>query len=134
MIFCFPDFFFLHSQILLDNRETLKLSDFTLAQSLEDSVEDRVKYDFTRSAQAAFGEGSSRSKTEQRKGGVAVIDTVPSPFYAAPELYEDGGRFDKATDLWSLGVLTYELCTGEAERTLQSYIGAYGHQPECIIN
>lgn len=41
----------------------------------------------------------------------ASPDTVPSPFYAAPELF-DGGRFDVASDLWSLGVLTYELCTG----------------------
>ena len=68
-----------------------------------------MQYDLRRAAQLAFGELQS--------GGSDIVsapDTVPSPFYAAPELYE-GGRFDVASDLWSMGVLTYELCTGEQQ-------------------
>ena len=94
-------------QILLDNCQLLKLSDFTLAQSMEDCNR-QVQYDFRRAAQVAFGElQSGGSET-------TAVDTVPSPFYAAPELFE-GGRFDIASDLWSLGVLTYELCTGKQQ-------------------
>ena len=93
-------------QILLDNCQLLKLSDFTLAQSMEES-DRRVQHDLRRAAKLAFGELQS--------GGSDIVpapDTVPSPFYAAPELFE-GSRFDVASDLWSMGVLTYELCTGK---------------------
>ena len=93
-------------QILLDNCQLLKLSDFTLAQTLEDSGR-RLQYDVRRAAQLAFGELQSRNE-------VPAPDMVPSPFYAAPEAFE-GGRFDVASDLWSLGVLTYELCTGKQQ-------------------
>ena len=98
----------------MDNCETLKLSDFTLAQSVEDS-DKKLKYDFRKTAQAAFGERSSSYKTELQGGvssGGGEVDSLPSPFYAAPELF-DGGQFSTASDLWSLGVLMYELCTGE---------------------
>ena len=83
-----------------------------------DDSDRRVQYDLRRAAQLAFGElppegssgggGGSDSHTE------AAPDSVPSPFYAAPELFE-GGRFGVASDLWSLGVLTYELCTGRQQ-------------------
>ena len=108
--------YFLLLQILLDNCEALKLSDFTLAQSAEDS-DKQVQYDFRTAAKVAFGERSSKDMAELqigcRKGEVvlSVADSVPSPFYAAPELF-DGGKFSTASDLWSLGVLMYELCTG----------------------
>ena len=104
-------------QVLLDNCQMLKLSDFTLARSIEDADKE-VPYDLKRAAQVAFGECSSEDRTERERGGidrvpgVLPLDAVPSPFYAAPELFE-GGKFGKASDLWSLGVLTYELCTGE---------------------
>ena len=81
-----------------------------LAQSLEDS-DRRVQYDLRRAARLAFGEQQSSGGPDSSMP-VPDPDTMPSPFYAAPELFE-GGRFDIATDLWSLGVLTYELCTGK---------------------
>ena len=98
----------IYLQILLDNCQLLKLSDFTLAHSMEDS-DRRVQYDLRRAAQLAFGELHS--------GGSDIVpapDTVPSPFYTAPELFE-GGRFNVVSDLWSMGVLTYELCTGKQQ-------------------
>lgn len=105
-------------QILLDNCEALKLSDFTLAQSVEDSnKQNLIQYDFRSAAKVAFGERSSKDvaelQTVGRRGEVALsnVDSVPSPFYAAPELF-DGDKFSTASDLWSLGVLMYELCTG----------------------
>ena len=39
---------------------------------------------------------------------------APSPFYAAPELFVDGGQFSTASDLWSLGCIVYELSLGNA--------------------
>ena len=99
-------------QILLDNCQLLKLSDFTLAQSMED-LDQRVQYDLRRAARLAFGEQqSSGGGHDSSVPARPDPDTMPSPFYAAPELFE-GGRFDVATDLWSLGVLSYELCTGK---------------------
>lgn len=97
-----------NSQILLDNCQLLKLSDFTLAQNNIEDCNRPVQYDLKRAAQVAFGELQS--------GGAetTAVDTVPSPFYAAPELFE-GGSFGVASDLWSLGVLTYELCTGKQQ-------------------
>ena len=33
---------------------------------------------------------------------------------SAPEILERGGRYGKAVDVWSLGVLAYKLATGHA--------------------
>ena len=104
-------------QILLDNCETLKLSDFTLAQSEDDSTE-QMQYDFKMAARLAFAE---RSLEENRTGLAGTnladqrvsLDSLPSPFYAAPELF-GGGKFSSASDLWSMGVIAYELFTGKS--------------------
>lgn len=102
---------------MLDNCEALKLSDFTLAQSCStapagDSVTP-TQYDFKMVAQIAFGERSFEENKDGLLGGgqSTAVDSVPSPFYAAPELF-DGGNFDEASDLWSMGVIAYELFTG----------------------
>lgn len=89
-------------QILLDSCQLLKLSDFTLAKMTDDS---QNNFDFKSIVQSML---VPRETTDHPlNSGYA-----PSPFYAAPELYE-GGQFSPATDLWSLGCVVYELSLGE---------------------
>ena len=124
-------------QILLDNCEVLKLSDFTLAQSEDDSTK-QVQYDFKMSARLAFGERSfeeNRTSLPRSVGPLhqrVSLDSVPSPFYTAPELF-GGGKFSSASDLWSMGVIAYELFTGKAPLTdspatcIQSHLSSPHH-------
>ncbi|TNJ26793.1 Kinase, NEK [Giardia muris] len=46
-------------------------------------------------------ENSSRTKT-----------TAGTPLYMAPEIHQ-GKRYDNSVDVWALGVVAHELCTGE---------------------
>ena len=48
------------------------------------------------------GAESNRESVTERKVG--------TPFYLAPELWEDK-KCTKKSDIWSLGVILYELCT-----------------------
>lgn len=36
-----------------------------------------------------------------------------SPYYMAPELFQDGGVYSFQSDLWALGCIAYELATGQ---------------------
>lgn len=46
--------------------------------------------------------GAGKSQFDKKKVG--------TPFYLAPELWEDK-QCTKKSDIWSLGVILYELCT-----------------------
>ncbi len=35
-----------------------------------------------------------------------------SPFYMAPELFQDGSVYSFQSDLWAIGCVAYELATG----------------------
>ena len=52
----------------------------------------------------------------------AVMGT---PAYMAPEQLRDASRVDTRADVWSLGVLLYELCTGERLFTAQSLVDIF---------
>ncbi len=41
-------------------------------------------------------------------------ELLGSPLYMAPEQMKGGGPIDARADIWSLGVVLYELCTGES--------------------
>ncbi|XP_056856817.1 serine/threonine-protein kinase RUNKEL-like [Raphanus sativus] len=70
------------SNILLDENGHIKLCDFGLARKLDDI---------------------SKSPSTGKRG---------TPYYMAPELYEDGGVHSFASDLWALGCVLYECYTG----------------------
>ncbi|CAA7061903.1 unnamed protein product [Microthlaspi erraticum] len=70
------------SNILLDENGHIKLCDFGLARKLDDITQ---------------------SPSTGKRG---------TPYYMAPELYEDGGVHSFASDLWALGCVLYECYTG----------------------
>ncbi|CAH8381426.1 unnamed protein product [Eruca vesicaria subsp. sativa] len=70
------------SNILLDENGHIKLCDFGLARKLDDIA---------------------KSPSMGKRG---------TPYYMAPELYEDGGVHSFASDLWALGCVLYECYTG----------------------
>ncbi|CAN8255898.1 unnamed protein product [Cochlearia groenlandica] len=71
------------SNILLDENGHIKLCDFGLARKLDEI---------------------SKSPSAGKRG---------TPYYMAPELYEDGGVHSFASDLWALGCVLYECYTGK---------------------
>lgn len=71
------------SNILFNEYGQLKLADFGLARKIVDITQ-----------------GDSQSK----RG---------TPFYMAPELFQDDGVYSYYSDFWSLGCVIYELATGQ---------------------
>lgn len=62
---------------------------------------------------ADFGLAKRMSETNgSRQDHTATGDTMGTPHYAAPELFEDPRRADGRADLFSLAVVLYELLTG----------------------
>ncbi|KAL3329897.1 hypothetical protein AABB24_033987 [Solanum stoloniferum] len=74
------------SNILLDENGITKLCDFGLARKLSDISK------------------SPSSQLPQIKRG--------TPYYMAPELFQDGGVHSYASDFWALGCVLFECCAG----------------------
>ncbi|KAH9618827.1 hypothetical protein KSS87_020858 [Heliosperma pusillum] len=75
------------SNILLDENGHTKLCDFGLARKLSD-----------------LAKTPSSSLPQSKRG---------TPFYMAPELFQDGGVHSYASDLWALGCVLYECYAGK---------------------
>ena len=45
------------------------------------------------------------------KSGEAASTKTGSPFYTAPEVWREDEGYDHKCDIWSLGILVYELCS-----------------------
>lgn len=102
------------TSILLDSCQCLKLSDFSLACTADG---DRVV------EVSAIYEASRRALATQKKAVEAGIHVparhvgtlnVPSLFYTAPEILAGGTQFTFSSDIWSLGCVMFEMCTGLA--------------------
>lgn len=75
------------ANILLNEYSNLKLCDFGLSQRLIDLVQ-----------------GEEANPEAERKG---------TPYYMAPELFDQGGVFSFAADIYALGAVIYELAAGK---------------------
>lgn len=82
------------SNILLDNKGRVKVADFGLAK-------------VAREAHPSIVEGAMFTRTGAAMG---------TPEYAAPEQMSGHGSVDHRADLYSLGVLLYEMLTGQVPR------------------
>ena len=80
--------------LLLDKAGRVKVADFGIAKMLG-----------VGSADAAVGEAAALATTTQT--------TLGTPGYSAPEQKTDPQRVDSRADIYSLGVVFYELLTGE---------------------
>ncbi|MBL8269671.1 protein kinase domain-containing protein [Steroidobacter sp.] len=70
-----------------------------------------------------FGIAKLLDPSSQRSGDLTRVDSrIATPDYAAPEQLE-GGVITVATDIYSLGVLLYELLTGERPNAGRSRLG-----------
>ena len=109
-------------QVMLDSCQCLKLSDFFLARQVEEQEEESThrqnKEDIMQATTAVFQQYCTSSGGRTGHYSVdhlpeldSAVVGVPSPFYAAPEIFS-GGWFTFASDLWSLGCLLFEMCTG----------------------
>lgn len=71
------------SNLLFDENGQIKYADFGLARRIIDITE---------------------AKDESKRG---------TPYYMAPELFQDDGVYSFYTDFWSLGCVLYEMATGQ---------------------
>lgn len=76
--------------ILLDSRGRVKLADFGIAKWMSDPNQPRADFTLTQSG-----------------------SRLGTPHYMAPEQIESPSRVDHRADIYSLGVVFYELLTGE---------------------
>ena len=118
-------------QVMLDSCQCLKLSDFSLARQVEEEEEEgsthhQNKEDIMQAARAVFQQycTSSGGRTDHCSVDhlpelvpTSAVVGAPTPFYAAPEIFS-GGQFTFASDLWSLGCLLFEMCTGMCDNMM----------------
>jgi serine/threonine-protein kinase ULK4 len=74
------------SNVLLTEFGDLKLSDFGMARKIVDLIH-------------------SENESDSKKG---------TPYYMAPELFQEKGVYSFESDMWALGVVLYELGSGHS--------------------
>lgn len=85
------------ANIFLNRKGILKVGDFGLAKLVE-------------------GDAPPLLATEQFVGLTMTGVAMGTPHYIAPEQLTEGGRVDRRADIYSLGVMFYEMLTGEIPR------------------
>jgi serine/threonine-protein kinase len=89
----------------------VKVLDFGISKMTNQrSGEAGVEPGITRSSRASIG--SRRSVTGVDPGLTAPSALLGSPLYMSPEQLSSAHQVDARTDIWSLGVILYELVTG----------------------
>lgn len=57
--------------------------------------------------------GISKIKTEEASKLTSPLDALGTPHYMSPEQMRDAAAVDHRSDIWSLGIILYELLTGQ---------------------
>uniref|UniRef100_A0A4W3HTK4 Serine/threonine-protein kinase ULK4-like n=1 Tax=Callorhinchus milii TaxID=7868 RepID=A0A4W3HTK4_CALMI len=92
------------AKILLDGPGTLKYSNFSLAKTEGENLEEFLSLIGTEEGTEEINENTQRRNTKSRARG--------SLMYMAPEILK-GEDFSKASDFWSLGCVLYEMSAGK---------------------
>lgn len=79
--------------LLIDKSGTVKIADFGIAKMIQN--------------------GHAAPSAEAAGKGAAATLSFGTPDYAAPEQHEAGAALDHRADIYSLGVVLYEMLTGE---------------------
>jgi serine/threonine-protein kinase ULK4 len=87
------------SNVMVNEYCHLKLCDFSLAKK----VTDLSNISFKNSAEERTS--SATHASSKNKAG--------TPFYMAPELFQDNGVYSYYSDFWSLGCMLMEMATGK---------------------
>jgi serine/threonine protein kinase len=111
--------------LLLDKEGRVKVADFGIAKMLSTDVVGRVREtnklaaheaDCCVAAPISFSLARPHeedAKAEESAESPNVTATVGTPGYSAPEQQSDPRRADSRADIYSLGVVFYEMLTGE---------------------
>jgi len=72
--------------------------------------------------------GISKRLDAKARGAARTNPTelMGSPMYMAPEQMQGSTEIDARTDIWALGVVLYELCTGESPFFAETMAAIYG--------
>ncbi len=87
--------------LLMDKAGTVKIADFGIAKMVA----------------APEGPVEAEAHPVEADGSMAFTFACGTPDYAAPEQREPGGPADHRADIYSLGVVLYEMLTGERPKT-----------------
>jgi serine/threonine protein kinase len=100
---------------LLTLEGTLKITDFGLAKVLDDIPPGRRTQGRKRGPAALISSRGARSGAS-RSSNVALSltgEAFGTPAYMAPEQFDDAKHVDVRADVYSLGVMLYQMVTGE---------------------
>ena len=89
------------SNVLLNEYCNLKLCDFGLSKK----VTDLSNIGIQTSAEERASSHSHANSSSKNKAG--------TPYYMAPELFQDNGVYSYFSDFWSLGCIMIEMATGK---------------------
>ncbi len=95
--------------ILLDKKGRVKITDFGIAKILAPAV----RAGSPLPADTAHAEGGAHGVTRPSISLTGAKDVLGTPHYMAPEQVEKPSTVDHRADIYSLGVVFYEMLTGE---------------------